>query len=124
MYHRILACIALPLLISACASTAPKFVSAVEAEGVNQVVLGDLVWTGCGNEYEYARSFTAMGADGYEVEGVVCGGLLGPTVYGMGLTPAAFARKLNNDALAIAQRSVTPVDMGPAHAPTLIASRQ
>jgi hypothetical protein len=104
---RALTLITLPLLLSACASVAPKFVAAVETQGATQVVLGDIVFSGCGNENEFARKFTAMGPDGYEVEGVVCGGLLGPTVYGMDLTPAALALKQSRESM-IASTAGTP----------------
>ena len=108
--HRALVVLSLPLiLLGACTSMAPKFVDAVETEGATQVVLGEIVFTGCGNENEFARKFTAMGPDGYEVEGLVCGGLLGPTVYGMDLTPAAFARKKANEAVLAATQKSEPL---------------
>gem|GEM_PF-6712676 len=80
MKHAI-ALLALPVLLSACATSGPDFAGAVEKGGLSQVAIGEMVWSGCGNESEYARKFTARGAAGEPMEGVVCGGLLGPTVF-------------------------------------------
>ena len=78
---KLLALLALPAFLSACASSSPSFVGAVEKGGMSQVALGDMVWTGCGNDREFARRFSARGPQGQSMEGVVCGGLMGPTVF-------------------------------------------
>ena len=77
----VVALLVLPFLLSACATRGPDFVGAVEKSGMSQVAIGDMVWTGCGNDREFARKFTARGDGGHRMEGVVCGGLLGPTVF-------------------------------------------
>lgn len=85
------AILALPILLSACA-TAPDFAGAVQQGGMSQVAVGDMIWTGCGNENEFARRFTAVDASGRPVEGVVCGGLLGPTVFAAPVGSTRLAR--------------------------------
>jgi hypothetical protein len=72
--------VCLPVLLSACASAGPDFVGAAESHGLNKVAMGEMVYTGCGNDRAFARKFTAEDASGTKVDGVVCSGLLGPTV--------------------------------------------
>ena len=73
-----LAC--LPVLLGACAASGPNFVTAAESHGLRQVALGEVVYTGCGNDQSFARRFTAVDGSGAKVDGMVCGALMGPTV--------------------------------------------
>jgi hypothetical protein len=82
---RLFALVGLSIVLSGCASSSPKFVNAIENKGMTQVAMGPMVFDGCGNDRAFARKFAAVGANGGKVEGVVCGGLLGPTVM---VTPA------------------------------------
>jgi hypothetical protein len=77
---RLVAFVGLSIALSGCASEGPKFAEAIQAHGMTQVALGPVVFDGCGNDRAFARKFSAVGRDGDKVEGVVCGGLLGPTV--------------------------------------------
>lgn len=87
----ILAC--LPVLLVACASSSgAQFVSAAESHGLSQVALGQVVYVGCGNVDEYARKFTAVDGAGAKVDGMVCGGLMGPTVMAAPAGQAQLAR--------------------------------
>jgi hypothetical protein len=75
--------LALAAALSACASSpaSTQFTSAAQSRGLSNVALGPVLYSGCGNEHEYARTFSAADANGGKVEGVICGGLLGPTVF-------------------------------------------
>jgi hypothetical protein len=77
---RLVAFVGLSVILSGCASATPKFISTIESHGMTQVAMGDVVFDGCGNARAFARKFSAIGSDGGKVDGVVCGGLLGPTV--------------------------------------------
>jgi hypothetical protein len=77
---RLVAFVGLSIALSGCASSGPRFADAVQAHGMTQVAIGAVVFDGCGNDRAFARKFSAIGRDGGKVEGVVCGGLLGPTV--------------------------------------------
>jgi hypothetical protein len=76
----VVALLSLPFVLSACA-TAPGFVGAAQSHGLSQVAVGQWVLAGCGNINDYARKFTAVDAAGQKVNGMMCGGLLGPTVF-------------------------------------------
>jgi hypothetical protein len=75
------AALALPAGLSACVSSNTQFTSAAQIRGLNNIALGPVLYSGCGNEHEYARTFSAADSNGKKVEGVICGGLLGPTVF-------------------------------------------
>lgn len=82
----------LPILLSACAASGPQFVGAAHSHGLNQVALGAVVYTGCGDDRAFARRFTAVDGAGAKVDGMVCGGLLGPTVMAAPAGQGALAR--------------------------------
>jgi hypothetical protein len=77
---RLVALLSLPIALSGCASATPKFISAVQSHGMTQVAMGEMVFNGCGNTQAFARKFSAVGPNGGKVDGMVCAGLLGPTV--------------------------------------------
>lgn len=75
---------ALPLLVLGCALLAGCFevdeVKArrvLEAQGMTEVRIGGRPWFGCGKEDGLASIFTATGANGAPVSGVVCSGYWG-----------------------------------------------
>lgn len=74
-----LICIAVAL--SSCGVDPRKATAALEAQGMTDVKIGGYSWFGCAKGDEYHSSFSATGANGKPVTGVVCSGMFkGTTV--------------------------------------------
>lgn len=96
----------LPVLLGACAtSSGSQFVSAAESHGLSHVALGQVEYVGCGNVNAYARKFTAVDGAGAKVDGMVCGGLMGPTVMAAPAGQAQLARLAPGQIMKVAAGS-------------------
>lgn len=73
--------VACALLASGCTVRESTAMRALHGAGYKQVHLGGYSWFGCSDEDDFSRKFTAVGADGKPVKGVVCSGVMkGTTV--------------------------------------------
>lgn len=73
--------VAFSLFASGCTVAPDEARGAISAMGFTNIELGGYAPFSCGRDDVFARSFTATGADGSRVEGVVCSGFFkGATV--------------------------------------------
>jgi len=73
--------VAVALALSGCTVPESQATSAIEAMGMTNVQVGGYAFFGCDDKDSFASTFTATGANGRSVRGVVCSGLFkGATV--------------------------------------------
>lgn len=68
--------IACLVTLSACGVNADDGRSALEAQGITNVVIGGHAFFGCGEKDSFRSKFTGTGVNGKPVSGVLCGGFL------------------------------------------------
>jgi hypothetical protein len=64
--------LALTLGLAGCGVNPDRAKSALEAQGLTNVQIGGYAFWGCGENDTFRSSFTATGANGQQVSGVVC----------------------------------------------------
>lgn len=68
--------IGMAALLSACGVNPNDAKRSLEAQGMKDVKIGGYAFLGCGERDNFRSSFTAIGANGQPVSGVVCSGFL------------------------------------------------
>ncbi|MDW9491691.1 hypothetical protein [Sinorhizobium meliloti] len=62
------------VFLAGCGVNSQSATRALEAQGMKDVKIEGYSWFGCGKEDSYSSSFSATGANGQPVTGVVCQG--------------------------------------------------
>lgn len=63
-------------LLSGCMMSEDRATRAIQAQGMDSIVLGGPALFSCSKDDGVSRSFTARTADGKAISGTVCGGLI------------------------------------------------
>lgn len=63
------------LLLAGCGVNPRNATRALEAQGMTNVKIGGYAWFGCSDKDSFGSNFSAIGANGKVVTGVVCSGM-------------------------------------------------
>lgn len=63
-------------LVASCGADPEKASRVLKSQGMSDIHIGGFAFYGCGNDDDYGSFFTAKGAQGQDVSGVICGGWL------------------------------------------------
>lgn len=62
-------------LLASCGVNEAKGKRILESQGLSNVLIGGYAFWGCGQDDDFASTFTAKDSKGNDVSGVVCGGV-------------------------------------------------